>query len=516
MAFCTNCGSELGSTDSFCVECGTAAPAAATIVPPGPPPAAAPALPPPPAAPPVLPPPPTSPPSATGLPPMNIDLAKLLAGNWLGSAVVALAMLVTAVVLSTVLALMAKPEDFGIDNTLTGVMMILAATFGADAFLSGDIDDVDLSATTSTYPLTATIVTFAVGVLAFRRMVRDYPSAVPGLGDALRVALFVSVPLFVGSFVFRSDLEELGGGWIAEASDDIASGDDATWGVSAPTALFVSFGLVAFVLALACLARRDWWHGPTRPVAEWCAPGLQAIALMTLLLPLCGLIGIGLIALGPDNSNDLHDATDDEGWAAVAVLVGGLGNGGQALLGLGSGGELGAAGEFESDSAFEDDESEEEFHRLAYFAGEEGEEPWLWAAPGVLLAVIIACAAWVAGRTREKSQLLRNLAVWCALLLAAVPWLTRLSNLHGSGDVTFEGDDGDFSGFVGLAGGQATLFIFLIAVAVSLVIALARGAVDVAAIRAQLSRLQSTPAAAAPTQPTQPPPSYPPPPPPTA
>ena len=86
--------------------------------------------------------------------------------------------------------------------------------------------------------MTVTIITFVVGVLAFRRMTRDYPSVVPALGDVLRVALFVALPLFVGSLVFRSDLDELGGGWIAEAAKDVSNGDSASWGVSAPSALF--------------------------------------------------------------------------------------------------------------------------------------------------------------------------------------------------------------------------------------------------------------------------------------
>ena len=295
--------------------------------------------------------------------------------------------------------------------------------------------------------MTVTIITFVVGVLAFRRMTRDYPSVVPALGDVLRVALFVALPLFVGSLVFRSDLDELGGGWIAEAAKDVSNGDSASWGVSAPSALFVSFALVAFVLALACLARRDWWPGAGRTVAEWLSPAIQGVALLAAVLPLCGLVGIGLLTLGPDNDADLHESTSDEDWAIIAVLAGGLGNGGQALLGLGAGAELGAAGEFETTTEFGgDDETDEEFHRLAFFAGDEGEEPALWAAPVVLLVVLAACAVLVASRSRDRTQVVRDLAVWCALLLVAVPWLIRLANLHGSGTYDFDGGDEGFSG----------------------------------------------------------------------
>lgn len=546
MAFCTNCGSELGQGDAFCVSCGVPAPVPpaataatetqpVTLVPPGAPPTTAgPTMPPPAApptmaqptmapplvAPPTMPPLPVSPPTMP-LPPTGsgamaipFDVSRLLSGNWLGSAAVAGVMLATAGVLSVLLALMAKPDDFGIDNSLTGVMMILAAIFGADAFVEGEFfsDDLETVAVTSTYPLTATIITFGVGILAFRRMVRGYPTVGPALGDALRVALFVALPLFVGSLVFRSDLDELGGGWIDEAADEVTNARSSTFGVSAPTALFVTFGLVAFVLAVACLARRDWWPGRSRPVAEWLAPAVQGVALMAAVLPLCGLIGLGLVALGPDNDNDLHETSTDESWAAVAVIVGGLGNGGQALLGLGSGAEVGAAGEFEGEGEFSgEDESDEELHRLAWYAGDEGDEPGLWAAPVVLLVVLVGSAFWVASRSRQVSEVLRNLLVWCALLLVAVPWLTRLANLHGSGSFDYEGDEADFGGYVGVAGGQATFFIFLIALAVSLVVALLRGGLDASQLRNALARFQVNPAAGAVPPPL--PPSYPPPPP---
>lgn len=505
MTNCTNCGAELGVGAGFCASCGAAAPVATE-----PHPETAPL----PVVRPTMPPPPTTPPGATAMA-APFDLARLLTGNWLGSAGVALVMLGTAGALSVVLALMAKPEDFGIDNTLTGVMMILAATFGADAFLEGEVfgEDVEISTYTSSYPLTVTIITFAVGVLAFRRMVRSYPSVVPALGDALRVALFVALPLFVGSLVFRSDIDELGGGWISEAADDVSRRDSATWGVSAPSALFVTFGLVAFVLALACLARRDWWPGQSRTVAEWLAPAIQGLAVMVAVLPLCGLIGIGLLGFGPDNDVDLHDTSTDEQWAVIALLAGGLGNGGQALLGLGSGAELGAAGEYEAEGAFSDeDESEEEFHRLAWYA-DEGEEPGLWAAPAVLLVVLVGSAAWVALRSREVTHVLRNLAVWCVLLLVAVPSLIRLANLHGAGNYDYEEEAAEFSGYVGVAGGEATFYIFLIAVVVSLVVALARGALNGHQLRAALGSFQRNPGSAPPPPPPPPPPSYPPPPP---
>lgn len=446
---------------------------------------------------------------------ITFDPTRLLAGNWVGSALVAVIMLVVAGALSVALALLAKPEDFGMDNTLTLVMIILAGTFGADAFFSGEIADEDLEValSTSTYPLTVTVITLLVGVVAFRQMVRDYPSSLPALGDAVRVALFTAAPLFVGALIFRSDIDELGGGWIAELNDEVSRDDSGTWGASAPGALFTTFALVAFVLAVACVARRgEWWPESARPTVEWVAPAVQGVALMVALLPLCGLVGLGLLAFGPDNDNDFDDLSSDESSAVIAVIAGGLGNGGQMLLGLGSGAEVGASGEIESEDSPVDNESDEEFHRLGWFAGDEGEEPGLWAAPAVLLLVLVACAWWVASRSREVADVLRNLAVWCALLLVAVPMLTRLANLHGGGDLESGPDEATADGYIGLAGGQATFFIFLIAIVVALAVAFARGGLNGEQLRTTLGRFQIDPATGT-APPPPPPPSYPPPPP---
>lgn len=463
--------------------------------------------------PPVLPPPPSGTTSA-GLPPIRIDLTRLLAGNWLGSAVVALVMLATATALSAVLTLLAKPTDFGVDHTLTLGMMVLAASFGANVFFDGHIadEDLDVNLVTGTFPLTVTVVTLLAGVLAFRRMVRSYPSAIPALGDAARVALLTALPLFVGSLVFRSDLEdELGGGWIRDLSEELGSRDEGTWGASAPEALVVTFALVAFVLATTCLARRDWWPAKVRPVAEWLAPAIQGVALMVVLLPLCGLVGLGLIAFGPDNDNDFHSMTDDEAAASTAVIAGGLANSGQMLLGLGAGSELGASGEVVSTDPRDDpEESDEEFHRLAWFAGDGGEEPGLWAAPVILLVVLGLCAWWVASRSRERSDVVRNLGVWLCLLLAAVPWLTRLASLHGGADVASDSEEATGSGYVGLEGAQTTFFVFLVALAVAVVVALARVGFSAEQVRRSFGRWQVNPGGPPTSAPPVPPPSAPP------
>lgn len=454
------------------------------------------------------------------MPPIRLDLGRVLSGNWLGSAGVALLMLVTAGVLSGALTLLAKPDDFGIANTLTLGMTVLAATFGANAFFDGHIDDEDLDVDvfTGTFPLTVTILTLLVGVIAFRRMVRGYPSALPALGDAARVALFTALPLFVGALVLRSDIDDLGGGWIGDLSEEIGRRDEGTWGASATGALFLTFALVAFVLALTCLARRDWWPDRMRPFSEWTAPAVQGIALIAVLLPVCGAIGLGLLTLGPDNDVDLHEMTADETSATVAVIAGGLANGGQVLLGLGSGAELGGSNEIASTNAFGTDSEDrgEDFHRLGWFAGDEGEEPGLWAAPFVLFGVLAVSAWWVASRSRERTHVARNLAVWCALLLVAVPWLTRLASLHGGGDLASDGDEATISGYAGLNGLEATIFTFLIALVVASVFVVVKGSLDTRQLRGALGRLQVNPAAGPPPppaqQPTQPPTQPPPPP----
>ncbi|MDZ5620916.1 hypothetical protein SFC88_08770 [Nocardioides sp. HM23] len=490
----------------------------------GPPPSGPPPSGPPPSGPPPSGPPPSGPPSSApagtgsaGLGTVDVRAiaTRVLTGNWIGSGVVAALTLATAGLLSLVLGLIAKPPDFGIDNSLTFGAVILAGAFGADFFVRGEPEDFggetwEYSLSVAAFPLTITIISLAVAVIAFRRMVRDYPSPLPAIGDAVRIALFVALPLLVVSLVFRSDFDELGRGWFADAARGLDFGGESTWGATAPGAFFIPLCLVFLVLGLACVARREWWSGWARTVAEWAAPPLHGLATLTILLPVTGLIGVGLLMFGGDRVDEDVDTGDTAAaWAAIAAF---LANGGFALLALGSGAEVGTASEEVGEG---EEDSSTDWHRVGWYAGDRGDEPALWAAPVVLLAVLVA-AAWVVARVSDRAHLLRNLLCWVGSLLVFLPIMARLANGHGVFELEAGSEEYESSGVMGVEGLQTTFFITGIALLVAVGVALARGGINKESLAAfkgfQTNAGRSTGSAA----PTAPPPGMPPAQPPTA
>src|SRR3954471_3770900 len=61
----------------------------------------------------------------------DIDWARLLRGNWLGAGFVAGTALAGAGVVAPAMVALAKPADFGVDNSLTFVALVLDGAFGA-------------------------------------------------------------------------------------------------------------------------------------------------------------------------------------------------------------------------------------------------------------------------------------------------------------------------------------------------------------------------------------------------
>jgi hypothetical protein len=378
----------------------------------------------------------------------------------------------------------------------------------------------DLGLSVGAFPLTITIVSLAVGVLAFRRMVAGYPTPWPALGDAVRVAVFTAVPLLVISLVFRSDFDDVGRGWFASAARDLDFGGDPTWGANAPGAFFISLCLVVFVLLLTCVARRDWWAGRARTVVEWVAPTLHGLAAFVILLPLSGLIGVGLLMFGNDRvDEDVETGDTGAAWAAIVAF---LANGGFALLGIGSGAPAGTAERERGDG---EDSSSSDWYRLGYVAGDGGDEPALWAAPVVLL-LVLAASAWVVARASQQAHVLRNLLCWTGSLLVFLPIVTRLANGHAGVEVEAGNEEYESSGVMGVEGVQTTFFITLIALLVALAVAYARGAIDKDSLgrlrnlqtnagRAEPPTVSAAPPPPPPTAslPTTPPPAAPPPPP---
>ena len=486
MNTCSRCGADNAETSRFCATCGTALTAAQAAAEPAPEAVAEPGVEAPQAARTVVI-PPAAPAGATGpaaptIP--QIDWRGLLSGNWVGAAVTAATILVVAGVFSLVLVILAKPANFGVDNSLTLVMSVLASAFGADFVAHASVDEETIKASLGLFPLLVSLVTAAAGIIVFRRVTAAYPRGTAALADAARVALLVAIPLLIGSLVFRSDTDNVGRGWAADLMSLI--GAKVSFGAWPASSFFLGFLSVFAVLALACFLRRDWWGTQVQRVHDWVAAPLKGSLVLLGLLPVAGAIGLGLLLVaGDSNTSELENA--DDWMAAIAAVVGLLANGGMWLLAVGTGASYGTGGTA-------DGQTESEMARLATLTDHE---PAIWAAPLVVVAVLFVAAFVVARRSAEPAQILRNLALWVGSLFLTLPVLLRLTTIHGSYSSSGEFGESRGHGFVGPDGFETVFFMVGIALLCALVVAKMSNALTLDDVRRQLSKLgqfQSTPA----------------------
>jgi hypothetical protein len=385
--------------------------------------------------------------------------------------------------------------------------VIATAAFGSDLVMEVKGEQVDTAFSLALYPLTVTVIAVAVAVVVFRRMLGSYESPYLALGDAARSALIFGLGLFVPALVFRSDNEETGRGW-GEALSVREFGGETEFGSYAASALFLGFLLFFTVLALTILMRRDWRQAGFRRVQAWAVAPLYGHATTFFLLPAVGFVGWLLLGFGEPSLTE-NDPTGDDLQARLTLVFGMLASGGLWLLSLGAAGSVGTS----TESTGDPDEND-----WSHLWGQITEdEPGLWAAPLLLVAVLV-CSAVVVVRRSEAGTAMRQLLVWVGSLLVVVPLLVHFSGAHFRGEASFLGEEYEVDSYLGAHGVQATFYITGVALLVAAVVAALTGTLDLAKLRrdvsAGLSSLQTQRATTTAPGPSHPPPSSPPPPPP--
>jgi hypothetical protein len=439
----------------------------------------------------------------------TFDWRRVVVGNWSGAGLTALSALLVTGLLGGVMAVLLKPADFGVDNTLTLAAMIAAGAFGADLVIDVDAEDVNSTLSLGLFPLTVTIIALFVAVLVFRRVIQSYESPYTALGDAVRAALIFGLALMMPALIFRSDNDETGRGWGRALSEDVFG--KADFHSNAASAFFLGFLILLTVLAMAVLLRGRWPHEGLRRVLDWVAAPLYGHATTFVLLPVAGLIGWLLLGFGED-SIAANDPTGDDLKALLTLVFGLLASGGVWVMSLGAGAAIGTK---------EEETGESDVTDWTHLWGQvTDDEPGLWAAPAVMLAVLVVSAV-VVVRKAPHGKVLRSLLLWVGSLLAVVPLMVRLSGGHFVGEASFLGEDYEFSAYFGAYGVQATFYLTGVALLVAIAVAAITKNLDLAQLRrdvgAGLRKLQSSPPQSPPgaAGPSHPPPSSPPPPPPT-
>lgn len=480
--YCGSCGNAVKAEAKFCESCGSAivrrevstarpvppahnpsssGPARTTVVPP-----------------------PASDGDAVGALPA-IDWMGILRGNWLGALLVALTTAASSGLMGMALALLAKPEDFGLGNTLTLATILATGAFGADVTAEIEMSGlIDLSgdASIAVYPFTITLVALVVAVLLFRWLTRTYTSGVDALTDALRASVIFGFCLLIPALIFTSDNDELGRGWGRELSDE-ALGMDAQVGADPAGAFFLGSLILAVVLGASALMRSQWWAADQAGrwwarAHSWARAPLAGAAATLLLLPLAGLVGLLSIALfGEDTDVDI---SGDETRLIVATSIGLLANGGVWLISLGTGSRMGYDGRADGEGR------EQDWERL--WGEITNDEPGLWVAPAVAL-LVIGVSALIVLRRSERATALRSLGLWLASLVVVVPLLSRVTSFHVEVQAQEGRRDFDAEMYAGPDGFQTTVLVLLVALLVSCAVGLASGVANATTMRAQLQRM---------------------------
>jgi hypothetical protein len=373
-------------------------------------------------------------------------LRRLVGGDWTGPALVAATAVGVAGVLSTLVALLVKPTDFGLDHSLTLVAWLTTGAFGANLDVHASATGASIRADLAAASLTITLVALTCAVLVFRRVTRKHPNAGAALFDAARASLITALALLVLALVFRSGGQEFGQGW----GNELAHLFDARIDF-APSAVGAFLGgllLLLITFGGAALMRRDWWPVRLQRAADLVTAPAYGVASFALLLPVAGFLGLILTVVTGETVQD-SDPTDDDIWASLGLFLALLGNGGFWFLGLGTGAGFGARGSSNEGS------SDQDVHHLGHYAGQS----WgLWFAPLAVLAVLVL-TTWVVVRRSAREHLVRDLVVWVGVVLVTTPLWTYFSGLHAGMQVEGLGQTYTAHGTIGVVGWQVTLLM---------------------------------------------------------
>jgi len=461
--------------------------------------------------------------------PMSGVMAKIFSGNPIGAVMTGATAVLMALVLSLIGALVintsiVSPNTDGVSGfgirPLLGMLMgsIFGAKMGFTDTLStrSDYGAGQYAITLGAMPLGFAILTLAITILVWRRATARHTSVVPVIIDAIIAALVSGIVMLIVAIATGSTISTRYGGLLTGDT-----GESAKIGPSAAGAFFSTFLILLIVLLLAGLAGRNFFPGKAAPFAQAISNGLAGFFAFAIALPVLGLI-IGLIASSVPaiDGMSLFDGSGLGGWTASLVLaiIAYSGNIGLWAATLGSFGNV-------------------------QFTGNGGTQPFsmsdlanpnmvggaIWAALVVpILALIIG--AIVASRNNPTRNIaLGAFGAFCVSLLALVPILGSFANFHGletmSGSVasqfeqncynyydctpfgslldtlglptSYSGNSMAITFGAGLVG--ATFMMFLFALVISFLVALATGVITTSQLGAVQGRamqaLNVTPAA---------------------
>lgn len=431
-------------------------------------------------------------------------MRRMLAGDWIGSLRLAGTTLGTSLLLALLFGLTGRPAagglHWGFKTTAAWIAWVWESTFGVGVVghtrVRGSADVLDLSLNgsasadgwLSAMPLTLTVLTLVVTVIAFRRAITRSPSAIAAWLLGVRAALLTAVPLLVVAWIVSlntRDLTDLADGRTGRPRPWDSLDTSASLSLSAADAFFVSFALLVVVFSAVVVLRSEWFTGRWATLHLVLVTPVRAFGRLALGLVVSGLLFELVIwqvrwhtrwpGIGHRPSLTVHE------WVnAFAIAIAYAGNAGVMALGLGSLGQSGVVASGHASAASMDQSgSLDKQHWIGWFAAADNLSYGVWI--GLLIAP--ALLAWVIGpilwthRAEARAQL-THAGTWLVSLVVALPVVAMLANLAAGGSGNADAAWGSF-GFNGNAHGSARLglavlvssfAVFVSALAVSVVV----------------------------------------------
>jgi len=382
---------------------------------------------------------------------------------------------------------------FGI-HTIFGILA--GSMFGANTTISATLAVASGSAATGGQelitlgfmPMGFTVLTLAVAVLVWRRETSRYTAAWTVVADAIRTAVVAALLMLILALVVTTN-----GSFSTTDGSGASIGASVKITTSAVGACLSTLWVVAVVLILAGLAGRNLFAADIAPFTRAVGAAVKGVAAFAVALAVMGLIA-GIISgvwasHGIDNwfANNTDTPVSSLGTlSALAVAFGGN---------LGSlAGSLGAFGKVQITL------EGQLLPHMSAGVSDMARASGAWWLLLLVPVVAVAAGAMTSVRRRQtRADTLAALAAFCALLLVAVPTLGGLANLRVPGfsmgltgvwnnnfsitqilsalGLPYGMLANSFSLVAGANLVSATFLIFLVAMVVSFVAALAVGAV---------------------------------------
>lgn len=338
----------------------------------------------------------------------KFDFTKVLAGDWLGSGLTAVATLASVFVLAVGALLVMHPDGISVHEFLASATILTGAAFGGDVSTSQSH-----TYAVGYYPLTLTFVAFAIAKFLLRRQLAKYDSLAGAIGHVVRTAVILGVGLMILTLAMRTNIQVphtfafVGGEptWNSLTGFDFLKGD---MGIRTVGVVFLSIFYMLLIGTWLITDRTGWMHPRVTMVRSWVEAPVKAFGIVLAGVTALGVVAAVILFV-------LRDASHNPTTLMVWLLS--LPNMGIVALGLGAGAPF--IIDTNSPRKGGDDTMK---HYLAHYA--DTLSSWMWLLPAGTAVVLVLSVLYVARKSTYQA-ISAKLLSWVAVTTVLLPVLAH-------------------------------------------------------------------------------------------